>query len=208
MLLQRIAFSKELPVVPPARSSHGTRAIPASKGLHHSKQFSKHSSVFSRGQAQREVMFKTQLHRLNQQVALVDMQAQQVFREQQVAFEQGFSAAWRRHAADFQRAFDLSDLTFVRGEHDRQRAFTTAQQMRQSQFEGSQQRRAGLFERTCLELRRNAAAKEAKRAKEFLAWKERKRYEMEKEIRDWQRIFEEDERERDKRVMGLGHHDS
>ncbi|TCD68377.1 hypothetical protein EIP91_010886 [Steccherinum ochraceum] len=63
------------------------------------------------GQAQRDVLFKTQLHRLNQQIAVADMHAQQVFREQQVAFEHGFNAAWRRHTADFQSAFDLIDLT-------------------------------------------------------------------------------------------------
>ena len=200
--MQGNIFSKELPIAPVVLDVPSREAV-ASQALAHSKMFHKQSSLFTRGQAQRNLFFLTQLHRFHQAIASLDMRAQLSFQEQQQTFDQQLSVSRLSQTTQFGAFLEQADQSFTSSETTRKYKFQDAQVRRGSTFEGSQKARQATFESTCKSVRKSAVEREATRAREFLVWKEKKGWEMERRVKEWQRSFAEEERRRDRAVEDL-----
>ncbi|THH23050.1 hypothetical protein EUX98_g8130 [Antrodiella citrinella] len=220
VLLQGNIFSNELPIPPrlsvaprqgniiskthpippqigiPSRQTDAARAV----SYRYHKMFTGHSARFERAQRRRNVQFVTQLHQLHQEIAVLDMQAQMTFKEQQKRFDDELGIAWLTHARKFRTFLQSAERQLGRAESASQDAFYEKQTSRNARFENAQQTRRATFKQRYNDMQGYAVKAEGKRAKKFLAWKEQKMYEMERHVYEWQTDFARDERERKKRM--------
>lgn len=169
----------------------------------YSRMFHGHASRFTAGQDKRSTLFTTQLHRLHQEIAEVDMTAQMTFKEQQRFCDHELQRFWIEHAETFHMFLRTADRKFSSDEVNRQSRFDAKQGVRAGKFEEAQSARRGTFEQKVRTVKRTAVEAEARRSKEFLSWKESKMHEMERNLMKWQRTFAKDDEERNRMVKDL-----
>ena len=165
--------------------------------------FSRHSSLFSRAQEQRNLLFLAQSHQLSQKIAALDMQAQLAFKNQQLSLEQNLSALFFSHTTQFGAFIEEIDDAFHKAETERRSKSSLGQTSRRSIFDNAQRTRQWSFEMRSLRVQQNAIEKEAERSREFLVWKEQKMWEMEKNVARWRAQFSTDEAMREREVDEL-----
>lgn len=76
----------------------------------------------------------TQLHKLHQEIAGLDMQAQLNFKEQQKSFEYGLSSTWFEHTMKFQGLMQTKDGIFSSAESVRHDRFQELQTSRRGEI--------------------------------------------------------------------------
>ncbi|THH31012.1 hypothetical protein EUX98_g3193 [Antrodiella citrinella] len=191
-------FTIKLPI--PPQISVPSRPTNAARDVRYTKMFRGHTIRFERAQAHRNVQFVTQLHQLHQEIAVLDMQAQITFKEQQKSLNGELGIAWLTQTRKFRTFLQSAERQLNNAESARQDAFRQKQTSRNGRFEAAQQMRRTTFGQRHKDLQRSALDAEGKRVKEFLAWKEQKVYEAERQMREWQMEFARDERRREKRM--------
>ncbi|TCD68381.1 hypothetical protein EIP91_010890 [Steccherinum ochraceum] len=193
ILVEGNIFGKSLPVPPPHAGDVRGQQVPrppvTSLSVPLTKMLRRHTSLFQRAQEQRSALFETQLHQYKHQIALLDIQASQAFKVQQVAFVATLFTAKLRHLAAFRDSLSASEHTLQDGDLQCERNFVRSTRTRAATFEDRESRRRQRWKWDVVV--RDAVRLEASRARIFLAWKEEKLWETEWKVEAWRESFEE-----------------